>query len=269
MCRGGDLGARNQPADNQEMKTPVRELLKHKVSEQAFAECWPNQAPPFDLFLEVASEKLSGEVTPPIAGFTASVRSYGENRIRIDGQLSDSSGNKTYYLELVWLPRLQSFRGNAKVYNTIPAPKPKSIEQFIAALDAIADDDELEFEGQVYAVVEGLDESDENLKCAFTAIFDLFERLPEEDFGTPGALVHLLEARGGYKDLLKDSIHRRPSIPTVTMVNRLLNSSLTTDERDGWLDSLLEIVGSSSSADSVKDLAKHYLAYQSSRKGVG
>ncbi len=243
----------------------MREFIESQVSPPAFAACWPDTAPPYGGFLDTACDKLSGKISLPVTKFTCSLRACGDQRIRLDGKFTDAHGDKAFYLELVWLPRFRSYRGDVNVWNSLPPPAPKSVAQFIAALAAITeDDDEMVFEGQVYDAVGGVDQAVADIDRAFPAIFDLFERFPEGDFGNPGPLVHLLEARGGYHDLLADSLHRHPSIPAVTMVNRLLNSPLPTDERTRWLNTLQAVSSSSANAD-VRDHAQHFLVYQASR----
>jgi hypothetical protein len=240
----------------------MRELLQSQISERAFAECWTDTTPPYDAFLDAADERLSAQIEAPVTQFTGAIRSWGHNRVRIDGDLRDAGGDKTYYLELVWLPRFDSYRGNANVRDSIPLPEPKTVDQFIADLDAIENDDEIIFEGQVYQAAEGVDESDPNLQKAFPAIFRLFERFPEEDFGAPGILVHLMETRGGYDSLLTASLKRIPSIPAVTMVNRILNSPLTADQRGEWLQVLQAVAESDSCVPEVRDCADEFLNYQ-------
>jgi hypothetical protein len=240
----------------------MRELLKSQISEHAFAECWTGTTPPYDAFLDLAGERLSAQIVAPVTQFTGAIRSWGDNRVRIDGDLRDAGGDKTYYLELVWLPRSNSYRGNANVRDSIPPPEPKTVDQFIAALDAIQNDEEIIFEGQVYQAAAGVDEADPNLHQAFPAFFRLFERFPEEDFGAPGILVHLMEARDGYDGLLTESLKRIPSLPTVTMVNRILNSPLTADQRGEWLRILQAVSDSDSCVAAVRDYAEEFLNYQ-------
>lgn len=240
----------------------MRELLKSQIPERIFAECWTDTTPPYAAFLDAADERLSAQIDAPVTQFTGAIRSWGGNRVRIDGDLRDAGGDKTYYLELVWLPRSSSYRGNANVRDSIPRPESKTVDQFIAALDAIENDNEIIFEGQVYQAAEGVDEADPNLQQAFPAIFRLFERFPEEDFGAPGILVHLMEARGGYDSLLTASLQRLPSIPAVTMVNRILNSPLSTDQRGEWLQLLQAVADSDSCVAEVREYAEEFLNYQ-------
>jgi hypothetical protein len=66
-------------------------------------------------------------------------------------------------------------------------------------------------------------------------MFGLLERFPDAEFGSPGPLVHELEAIPGYLPLLRDSVRRQPTYHTVWMINRLLNTKLPSEQRASWL----------------------------------
>ena len=243
----------------------MRHFLKSQVSEAAFAECLPADPPPYQEFLDAACERLSTKVSTRIDHLSGSIRPWGRNRVRIDGALKTTEGVKIYYVELVWLPSSNSYRGNASVWDTPPEPEPKSIDQFIAALNGIVNEDEIIFSAQAYNAAEGVDENSEDLPRAFPAMFSLFERFLDEDFGNPGILVHMMEARGGYEDELVKSLQRKPSIPAVTLVNRLLNSSLPQADRERWMHVLSKVANSDTADEAAKDYAREFLEYQLTR----
>lgn len=59
------------------------------------------------------------------------------------------------------------------------------------------------------------------------AIFDLYERFPEEDgYGLFSWLMHALEASGGYETQLLESVSRKPGGFTVMMIGRLVNADV-------------------------------------------
>lgn len=68
---------------------------------------------------------------------------------------------------------------------------------------------------------------------AMPAMFSLLERFPDAEFGSPGPLVHELEAIPGYLPPLRDSLRRQPTYLTVWMANRssTLNSQTTKENR--------------------------------------
>jgi hypothetical protein len=70
------------------------------------------------------------------------------------------------------------------------------------------------------------------------AIFALLERFPDAEFGSPGPLVHELEAIPGYEPLLRESLSRQPTYHTVWMASRILNTRLPEDQREAWLSAL-------------------------------
>src|ERR1041385_3310799 len=71
------------------------------------------------------------------------------------------------------------------------------------------------------------------------AMFEVMERLPESDLGSPGPLVHTLEQmRGHYESELVASIRRRPTPLAVWMVNRILNATRSPEQKQIYLDLL-------------------------------
>jgi hypothetical protein len=61
---------------------------------------------------------------------------------------------------------------------------------------------------------------------AVAAIFQLMEKYPHADFGSPGPLVHSLEACGAsmYEGELHKSLMRKPTSLTLWMYNRIINA---------------------------------------------
>ena len=101
--------------------------------------------------------------------------------------------------------------------------------------------------------------------AAAPAIFAPMERHPEAEFGSPGPLVHVLEAMGGYGDPLRASLRRRPAPLSLWMVNRLLDAALPDDARDGWLAALDAAAVHPLASDVVRQQALDHLARQASR----
>ena len=73
---------------------------------------------------------------------------------------------------------------------------------------------------------------------AMPAMFSLLERFPDAEFGSPGPLVHELEAIPGYLPLLRDSVRRQPTHLTVWMIKRVLSTNLPSDQRESWQSEL-------------------------------
>lgn len=63
-------------------------------------------------------------------------------------------------------------------------------------------------------------------------ILRFIEGHPSIDFGMPGPLAHLVEQfyGKGYEQKLVESLQRKPTLPTVWMLNRLINRAKAPDE---------------------------------------
>jgi hypothetical protein len=97
---------------------------------------------------------------------------------------------------------------------------------------------------------------------AMLAIFSLLERFPDGEFGSPGPLVHELEAIPGYLPLLRDSLRRQPAHLTVWMVNRLLNTKLPNDQRETWLSELRAAYEHPVASEQTRRFAQEFLEHQ-------
>jgi len=99
------------------------------------------------------------------------------------------------------------------------------------------------------------------------ALLALMERHPQADFGTPGPLVHVLEAQPGYPEQLAASLERQPTELGAWMANRLLNSRLPREQRGAWLRRLTAVASHPRAAAGVRDSAIRFLDFQASRQG--
>ncbi|MEU1398369.1 hypothetical protein ABZ403_20220 [Micromonospora zamorensis] len=95
-------------------------------------------------------------------------------------------------------------------------------------------------------------------------LYSLMERLDDADMGSPGPIVHTLEAWSGYPPLLAESLRRKPTPLTVWMANRLLN----TDPSDAtqWLELLRQSVGHSAASPEARADAEDFLEHQASHR---
>ena len=99
-----------------------------------------------------------------------------------------------------------------------------------------------------------------SLHDAAPVLFQLVERLSDTDLGSPGPIVHTLEAMPGYECYLRESVHRRATLLTLWMVNRIANA-----RRPDWADwvELLKAVAQDNRApSSVREEANHFLVVQ-------
>jgi hypothetical protein len=103
------------------------------------------------------------------------------------------------------------------------------------------------------------------------AMFALLERFPNVDFGSPGPIVHELEAikdmrgRPAYLHHLRDSLGRRPTPLTVWMVNRVLNTDLPNGERDSWLAELAAAYEHALASEETRRFVVDFLQHQARR----
>jgi len=232
------------------------DLLQAQISEEDFNAVWVEVSPPYESFLQLVSERLPGTSQQ----LTATARLHGRNRIRVDGELVTTGKERRFYVELVWLPTFQIYRhGGAGISEKPPEIQPKTIAEFIRALDAIVNEDELILAAQAFNAGEGVDEDDPDLPCSFPAIFALFERFPDEYFESPEMLLPLLEDRGGYEEALVQSLTRKPSLAAVTLLGRLLCDSPPPEDTKRWLAMLTGISQSTKPPGIVCDLAREIL----------
>jgi hypothetical protein len=89
------------------------------------------------------------------------------------------------------------------------------------------------------------------------------KRLDGSDLGSPGPLVHALEACSGFEPFLKASLHRKPTSLSVWMINRILNSD-PHDAQD-WLAQLASAGAHSNASEPTKADALEFLTYQNQR----
>ena len=76
---------------------------------------------------------------------------------------------------------------------------------------------------------------------AVEAILRFMENHPDVDFGTPGPLVHFVEAfhARGYEQRLVESLQRTPTPHTLWLLNRLINRTRAVDARRGYIELML------------------------------
>jgi hypothetical protein len=76
--------------------------------------------------------------------------------------------------------------------------------------------------------------------AAIPELFGVMERMPDADLGSPGPLVHTLESLKEYEAELMRSVRRSPSLLSVWMVNRILNTEVPNDLRPSYMSLLNE-----------------------------
>lgn len=121
-------------------------------------------------------------------------------------------------------------------------------------LDPLAD----EFVVDADELLEDL--SPEIADAVYPVIFEFFEATPEADCGAPGSLVHHVEHfYPNYLAELKDSVRRAPSYNGVLMINRILNSDLSSPERNELMEILAAISAKADAPEEVARMAERFI----------
>jgi hypothetical protein len=104
---------------------------------------------------------------------------------------------------------------------------PKSIDEILADLSAfVPTTHDYNYEGRLQlAELTGQLRELPNAVQAIPVLLGILERFPHADLGTPGPVVHMLEALPGYEPYLLDSARNRPSPHTIEMICRLINGT--------------------------------------------
>jgi len=137
-----------------------------------------------------------------------------------------------------------------------------TVESVIAALSAFEPSSiDTENVHRLYEIFNGF-RSVPGRERAAPAIYALLERFPGADLGSPGPLVHEMEAMPEYQTLLVASLRRQPCDLTVWMVNRILNSELNTEQRKMWLSELQAAGQHPHCPGSARESVAEFLEYQ-------
>jgi len=99
---------------------------------------------------------------------------------------------------------------------------------------------------------------------AIDPILRFMEQNPSFDFGSPGPLVHFVETffRRGYEQKLTESINRKPTPHTVSMLNRMINVVKEPDEKRLLIELLRRVVSNPEADTNAKQRAIGYLSFQ-------
>lgn len=103
-----------------------------------------------------------------------------------------------------------------------------------------------------------------NRQKAIPAIFHLIEKYPHTDFGSPGPLVHALEAEGvqQYEGVLQISLLRKPTPLTLWMYNRIINAEKDLRIKNAHLERLKLFSKHPFANDETKQVAKQFIVHQ-------
>lgn len=236
----------------------MQNVIQSGIPESEFRKCW-DDAPPYQEFIDAVAERIANQVTDEISSFTARIKSSGTNRVRIDGSFKTDGSDKDFYIEMVWMPSLKSYRGTASISDSEPEPPPKTVGQFIKELDRIVDEKDVIIEGQIFDALGGVDTESKGIKMAYAAMFRLFERFPEADTSMHGHLVQIFEEQGIDGKLLLDSINRAPSVTAIQLVHSLINFGISDQPQSRWLGTLYDVTKRSDVSEPVIEAANEII----------
>lgn len=150
----------------------------------------------------------------------------------------------------------------------------RSLEAILADFDAL-NETEYDFELGCYEGVDRVRQLCDELKQlpereqALPTLFAVFERMPNADFGAPGALVFTLESMEGSPRELAESLKRQPMSYTLWMANRIINGLYEDGgdqaEQDYWLG-VLRAAAEHPLIGDAKEEVLNFLSFQQERR---
>lgn len=129
----------------------------------------------------------------------------------------------------------------------------------LTLLDFDPMNDQADGDDRLYALCEELAQRDDPHRWA-PLLYALMERLDTADLGSPGPIVHALEAWNGYRPLLADSLRRKPTPSTVWMANRVLN--INPSDAPEWLELLRSAADHPAASAHTRLEAHHFAEHQ-------
>ena len=93
------------------------------------------------------------------------------------------------------------------------------------------------------------------------SILELMEKNPLVEFGMPGPLTHFIESfysknQEQYEEILKKSLRKKPTIHTVWLLNRVINSSKNPEE---LIKIMKSICNNENLHEEIRDVAVNFL----------
>jgi hypothetical protein len=143
---------------------------------------------------------------------------------------------------------------------------PRPLEVIIAEFDSLSRDDFVEGSptARGWEKLDSICDELQKLNDPHRSIppmFALLERLDGCDLGSPGSVVHTLEAwTGHYEPYLAHSVQRKPTGLTAWMVNRILNGH--PKDSGQWLALLISVTQHPGASDLTKSEAYRFLRHQ-------
>ena len=118
----------------------------------------------------------------------------------------------------------------------------------------------------LYEITDLVQEEPDISPC-YEAIFRFIEKCQDADIGSPGPLVHLIEKHyPGYVPDLLTSIQSKPTSSSVHMLNRILNSELSAEDRKRYLELLKLASENEEASEFAREDASDFYEFQLSKR---
>lgn len=139
------------------------------------------------------------------------------------------------------------------------------LQNIIATIENIKSAEDAEELRRLDSAVVELFQS-EHPEYGLQSLLGVFERFPDKDgYGVFWGTLHGIESIVGYEHALIESVKRQPSEFSLLMINRLLNAGRLNVSDADLMSLLEEIANGTNNAESIREDAKKYLAYQRGR----
>jgi hypothetical protein len=133
----------------------------------------------------------------------------------------------------------------------------KQLEEIVTSGD--------DFEWQSGQLTEEWENEPKSLEIV-EAILQFMESHPEIEYGTPGSLVHFVEAFPNYKEKIIESVERKPTPHTVWMLDRVINGEQDQRRRDALIAVLRRVLENPAADLRARNRASDSLEFQMQKR---
>jgi len=137
--------------------------------------------------------------------------------------------------------------------------KIEEIKKEIEIIDTIDDSNISDLDALCEDIIE-LNNEGWDTAILMDPLFRILEKNSDFDFGMPGQIVHTLEKhyKKGLEEELFKSLNRKPTFYTLWMLNRIINGTSDTKEKEGYMEMLKSIL-KMEIPDYLKKQAQHLI----------
>ncbi len=142
----------------------------------------------------------------------------------------------------------------------------RTTDKIIEIINTFTPFDEDDFENDNETFLSELTEELLSNPCPEKAInpfLILIEKNSTADLGSPGPIVHFLEKFiGSYEKCLYQSLERKPSLLTIWILNRILNSAEEITTKKDLMERMYNVTLHPLATDNEKEEANEFLRFQ-------